>query len=788
MQITKRNGDLEPVKFEKISKRLSRQAKDLKNVDLAAIGQKIIAGLYDGVSSIELDALASETAYSYSTKHTEYNTLATRLAISSLHKQTSSSFSETMFALSNIKDENGNNKGLVDEKVLKFIKKNAHLLDSRIDYSRDFLFDYFGFKTLERSYLLKIDGKIVERPQHLWMRCAIGIHFADNDIDKALNTYDMLSSLSATHATPTLYNSSRKNNQLSSCFLMGVEDSIDGIYDCLKKCALISQSAGGIAVHFSNVRSKGSYIYGSSGISSGIIPMLKVFCETARYVNQGSKRPGAVACYLEPWHADILDFLDLRKNNGKEEMRARDLNLAVWASDHFFKCVKEDLDWYLMDPNVSKGLSNVYDDIEDKQFTKLYEKYVADGKYVRKLPAREIWAAILTSMIETGQPYLLNKDSGNRKSNQKNIGIIKSSNLCCEIFEVSDSEETAVCNLASINLASCVEKKDKKVSFNFTKLEEITKTLTENLNKIIDVEFYPIPSAKKSNIKNRPIGIGIQGLSDTFLLHRYSWEDKEAKQLNIDIAETIYYSFLKTSMELAKEKGAYETFKGSPAEQGILQFDMWNVKPSDRYNWNELREDIKKFGLRNSLGIAPMPTASTSQILGSSVECFEPITSNIYKRTTLSGDFIQVNKHLINDLIELGIWNDNIKQKIIANDGSVQNIEEIPSDIKRLYKTVWELSQKILIDMSADRGAYICQSQSLNLYFKEATFAALSSALMYGNEKGLKTISYYIRSQGARSATKITVDKNIESQVEMSKTEELVCSLDNRENCDACGS
>jgi ribonucleoside-diphosphate reductase alpha chain len=791
MQIVKRDGSKESVKLEKISKRIERHCKDLKNIDAISVAQKVVQGLYEGVSSVELDQLAMETSYSMSVKHPEYDKLATRLAISALHKATDSTFSGTIEKLYSVKDANGNEKPLISKTVYKFIKKNAAVLDSAIDYNRDYLFDYFGFKTLERSYLMKVQGAVVERPQHMWMRVACGIH--SDDIDAALNTYQLLSTMKATHATPTLFNAGTPKNQLSSCFLVAMkEDSIEGIYDTIKEMALISQSAGGLGLHVHNIRSKGSPIYGTGGTSNGLTPMLRVIDTTLKFIDQGgNKRKGSSAIYLEPTHPDIFDFLDLRKNNGKEEMRARDLNLAIWASDLFFKKVEADEDWHLMDPNVSKGLQNVYDESDEGgSYTNLYNKYVSEGKYVRAVKARDVWAAILTSQIETGQPYILSKDACNRKSNQKNLGVISSSNLCAEVVEYTSSEETAVCNLASVSLPSYVEGKKGKRSYNFAKLEETVKTLVENLDKIIDIEYYPVETARRSNLAHRPTGIGIQGLADVFAQMRLSWESEDAKKLNRDISEAIYYAALKTSCELSKKKGKYSTFDGSPASEGILQFDMWGVSPSDRYDWNSLKEDIKKYGLRNSLSIALMPTASSSQIIGNT-ECFEPITSNIYKRATLSGEFIQVNKYLVEDLIELGLWNDTLRQKIIAANGSIQNIPEIPDHIKPLYKTVWEISQRAIIDMAADRGTFTCQSQSMNLYFKDANFAKLSSAYIYAWKKGLKTIVYYTRTTAARDAIKFTVDKDIEKEMQKSNEEAMegiVCSLDNPEACVMCSS
>lgn len=800
MFVVKRDGRKEQVKFEKISKRITIACKGLKNVDPFAVAQKVIQGLYDGVSTKELDRLAFETAYTMSVKHPEYDTLATRLAISNLHKETPSTFVEVIEKLHATVDVWGNPKSLVSDQVYAFVKKYGHILDSAIDYNRDYLFDYFGFKTLERSYLLKIYEKddagkvtkrIVERPQHMWMRVAIGMHL--NDSNAALNTYHMLSTKQATHATPTLFNSGLIKNQLSSCFLIAMkDDSIKGIYDTLTECALISQSSGGIGVHFHNIRAKGSPIYGTGGISNGIVPMLRNFNETARYVDQGGgKRKGSFAMYLEPWHSDIFDFLDLRKNNGKEEFRCRDLNLALWAPDLFFQRVESDGYWTLMDPNKCRGLSDVY----GEEFEKLYVEYESKNMGDKTIKARDLWMAVVESQIETGQPYILAKDSCNKKSNHKNIGTIKSSNLCAEIIEHTDTEHTAVCNLASISLPACVEGKKHKRTFNFDKLHEITKTLTENLNKIIDSEYYPVETAKRANLKDRPIGIGIQGLADVFALMRYSWDSEEAKKLNIQIFETIYYAFLETSCDLAKKSEPYPSYEGSPVSKGILQFDEWGVTPTDLKDWDKLKNKIKKHGVRNSLGLALMPTASTSQILGNT-ECFEPITSNIYKRSTLSGEFIQVNKYLVDDLIELNLWNDEMRQKIIANNGSVQSISEIPDDLKNLYRTVWEISQKIIINLAADRGPYICQSQSMNLYIKDPNSAKLTSAIFHAWKSGLKTLVYYMRTNAAKDAVKITVEKEIENTMssvpkenEATEVEEgIVCSLDNPEACEMCGS
>lgn len=791
MQVTKRNGEKQEVKFDKILKRVTRISKNYKNtVDSVLVAQRVVNGLYDGVTTKELDQLAIETAYSLTTKHPDYDKLASRLAISALHKETESTFSGAMKKLYENKDALGNNRPLISDNFYAFVKKHSAVLDSTIDYSRDFLIDYFGFKTLEKSYLLKTNEfinnkpilKIVERPQHMWMRVAVGIHL--DDIDAAINTYHLLSTLKGTHATPTLFNAGTKDRaNLASCFLLAMkEDSIVGIYDTLKDIAVISQSAGGIGVSISNIRSKGSPIYGTNGTSNGIIPMLKVYNETTNYVDQGGgKRKGSCAAYIEPWHADIFEFLDLRKNNGKEELRARNLNLALWTNDLFFKRVKEDGIWSLMDPNICKGLQDSY----GEEFDKLYCSYEDKKLFVKQIKARELWSKVVEAMIETGQPYILSKDNANIKSNQKNLGTIKSSNLCAEIIEYTSPDEIAVCNLASISLPSCIEIKGNKKVFNFSKLGEISKTFVENLNKVIDLTNYPTDEAKKSNSRHRPIGLGVQGLADVFNQLRLPWESEEALKLNEDIFETIYYNAVDTSCKLAEKYGSYDTFKGSPASEGKLQFDLWGDKPlSDRYDWEELKQRVIKNGLRNSLLLCCMPTAGTSQILGN-VESIEPPTSNIYKRLTLSGEFIQINKYLVDDLISLGIWNEELRQKIIANEGSVQNIKEIPDDIKVLYKTVWEISQKTVINMAAARGKYICQSQSMNLFFAEPNTAKITSAIFYGWEKGLKTLCYYTRAKAAREAIKFTVDKQIENSLNKEVEEQLMCSLDNDE-CKMC--
>jgi ribonucleoside-diphosphate reductase alpha chain len=674
------------------------------------------------------------------------------------------------------------------------IRKNAALLDSSIIYDRDFSYDYFGFKTLEKSYLLRIDGKVAERPQQMLMRVAVGIHM--DDMEAALETYNLLSEKWFTHATPTLFNAGTPKPQLSSCFLLTMQnDSIDGIYDTLKQCAKISQSAGGIGLSIHNVRATGSYIKGTNGTSNGIIPMLKVFNDTARYVDQGGgKRKGAFAIYLEPWHADIFEFLDLKKNHGKEELRARDLFYALWIPDLFMKRVEENSTWSLMCPNECPGLADCYGD----DFEKLYEKYEREGRARKTIKAQELWFEILESQTETGTPYVLFKDHANRKSNQKNLGTIKSSNLCTEIMEYTSNDEVAVCNLASIALPKFVV--DGK--FDHKQLLEVTKVATKNLNKIIDINYYPVPQARNSNMRHRPIGLGVQGLADAFIMLRMPFESDEAQGLNRDIFETIYFGALTASMELAKKYGPYETFKGSPISKGIFQFDMWGVEPkSGRWDWNGLRKEIKQHGVRNSLLLAPMPTASTSQILGNN-ECFEPYTSNIYTRRVLSGEFTVVNKHLLKDLIRLNLWNEGMKNKVIKSNGSIQNIPEIPQHIKDLYKTVWEIKQKTIIDMAADRGAFICQSQSLNIHIQDPNFGKLTSMHFYAWKKGLKTGMYYLRTKAAADAVKFTVvEKQAEvalqpvliSQDDMVRVKDqnasdMSCSLDNPEGCEACGS
>jgi ribonucleoside-diphosphate reductase alpha subunit len=782
MQVIKRSGKKESVHFDKVTSRVTRLSYglQLKSEDIIEISKKVVSGIFNNVSTTELDNLAAETAASFTTKHPDFAVLAARIAVSNLHKNTKKSFSETAELMYNYIDTKTNAPApLLADDIYEVIKENADLLDAAIIYERDYHFDFFGFKTLEKSYLLKVNGKIVERPQHMFMRVALGIH--KTDIDAAIETYNLMSEKWFIHATPTLFNSGTPKPQMSSCFLLSMkDDSINGIYDTLKDCALISQSAGGIGLNIHNIRSTGSYIKGTNGTSNGIIPMLRVFNDTARYVDQGGgKRKGAFSVYLEPWHADVFEFLELRKNHGKEEMRARDLFLALWIPDLFMKRVEADAEWSLFCPNEAKNLHTTH----GAEFEALYTQYELEGKAKKTIQARELWNAVLESQIETGTPYVLYKDAANTKSNQQNLGTIRCSNLCTEIIEYSDENETAVCNLASLSLPRFVEGK----KFNFEKLVEVTKIVTRNLNKVIDGNYYPIPETKRSNERHRPIGLGVQGLADVFMMMGLPFESEMAKLLNVNIFETIYFAAMTASCELAKKDGAYETFKGSPLSEGKFQFDLWNVAPTERYDWAALRAEVMEHGVRNSLLLAPMPTASTSQILGNN-ECFEPYTSNIYNRRVLSGEFAVVNKHLLKDLGALGLWNDNMKQRIIAANGSVQNIEEIPADLKEIYKTVWEIKQKTVIDMSADRGAYICQSQSLNLFVEQPNFGKLSSMHFYTWKKGLKTGMYYLRTKAAADAIKFTVDADVLNQTKDEQQAAISCSLDNPEGCEACGS
>ncbi len=753
MQVIKRSGRREVVSFDKITARLRKLTYNLDTnyVNLFEVSKKVIMGLYDDVTTVELDNLAAETAATMATIHPDYALLAARIAVSNLHKETEKSFAKVINSLYNYVDpKTGDRAGLISDEVHKIVQKNKERLDSAIIFDRDFEFDYFGFKTLERSYLLRMNGNVAERPQHLFMRVAVGIH--GNDIDAAIETYSLMSERWFIHATPTLFNAGTPKPQLSSCFLLSMtDDSIEGIFETLSRCALISQSAGGIGLSIHNIRATGSYIKGTGGTSNGIIPMLRVFNDAARYVDQGGgKRKGAFAVYLEPWHADIFEFLELKKNHGKEEMRARDLFYALWICDLFMERVKSDAEWSLFDPNEAIGLFDVY----GEKFEALYTQYEKEGRARKVVKARDVWTAVLESQTETGTPYILYKDAANKKSNQQNLGTIRSSNLCTEIIEYTSKDEVAVCNLASIALPKFVI----NGKFDFERLTEITQVVTRNLNKVIDVNYYPIPEAKYSNMRHRPIGLGVQGLADTFILLGMAFDSDAAKQLNKDIFEAIYFAAVTESCNLAEKHGHYESFPGSPLSKGLFQFDLWDVTPSARLDWASLRERVKKVGVRNSLLVAPMPTASTSQILGNN-ECFEPYTSNLYTRRTLAGEHIVVNKHLMRDLVRLGMWNEEMREAIMAANGSVQGIEDIPKEVRDVYKTAYEISQKVIIDMSADRGAFICQSQSLNVFMEAPTFAKLSSMHFYAWQKGLKTGMYYLRSKAAADPIKFTLSK-----------------------------
>uniref|UniRef100_A0A8C9LJT6 Ribonucleoside-diphosphate reductase n=1 Tax=Piliocolobus tephrosceles TaxID=591936 RepID=A0A8C9LJT6_9PRIM len=806
MYVLNRKGEEEDISFDRILKRIQRLSDGLHElVDPARVTQGVINGMYSGIKTCELDELAAQTCAYMATTHPDFSVLAARITTDNLHKNTSDDIAEVAELLYKFKDIRDRPASLISKEVYDFIIKHKDRLNKEIDYKRDFNYDYFGFKTLERSYLLRINNKIVERPQHMLMRVSIGIHI--DDLEKALETYHLMSKKYFTHATPTLFNSGTPRPQMSSCFLLSMKsDSIEGIFETLKQCALISKTAGGIGIAVQDIRGQNSYIRGTNGISNGLVPMLRVFNDTARYVDQGGgKRKGSFAVYIEPWHSDIFEFLDLRKNHGKEELRARDLFYAIWIPDLFMKRVKANKTWTLMCPNECPGLSETY----GENFEKLYTKYEEENLGKKTIQAQDLWFAILQSQIETGVPYMLYKDACNSKSNQKNLGTIKCSNLCCEIVEYTAPNEVAVCNLASIALCKFVD--TEKGVFNFKKLYEITKIITRNLDKIIERNYYPVKEAETSNKRHRPIGIGVQGLADTFMLLRYPYESDDAKELNKRIFETMYYAALEMSTELAQISGPYETFQGSPASKGILQFDMWNVKVDNKYwNWDELKQKIKKHGLRNSLLLAPMPTASTSQILGNN-ESFEPYTSNIYYRRVLSGEFFVVNPHLLKDLFDRGLWDEDMKQQLIAHNGSIQYISEIPQDLKDLYKTVWEIKQKSIIDMAADRGVFIDQSQSLNIHIQKPTFAKLSSMHFYGWEKGLKTGAYYLRTQAATDAIKFTVDtavaknaakmKNIETELAIKREvsrettsttasfeKPVVCPLrrNNEEDCLMC--
>ncbi|PBI92334.1 Ribonucleoside-diphosphate reductase 1 subunit alpha [Flavobacterium sp. ACN2] len=797
MYVVKRDGHREPVMFDKITERIKKLCYGLNElVDPVKVAMRVIEGLYDGVSTSELDNLAAETAASMTIAHPDYAQLAARIAISNLHSNTKKSFSDTMKDMYNyVNPRNGQDAPLIADDVYKVIQENAAFLDSHIIYTRDFNYDYFGFKTLERSYLLKINGKIVERPQHMLMRVSVGIHL--DDLKSVIETYDLMSKKFFTHATPTLFNAGTPKPQMSSCFLLAMQDdSIDGIYDTLKQTAKISQSAGGIGLSIHNVRATGSYIRGTNGTSNGIVPMLRVFNDTARYVDQGGgKRKGSFAIYIETWHADIFDFLDLKKNTGKEEMRARDLFFAMWTSDLFMKRVQEDSTWTLMCPNECPGLYDVYGD----EFEALYTDYEFRGKGRKTIRARELWEKILESQIETGTPYMLYKDAANRKSNHKNLGTIRSSNLCTEIMEFTSKDEIAVCNLASISLPMFID----NGQFDHQALYNVTKRVTRNLNKVIDRNYYPVKEAENSNMRHRPVGLGVQGLADAFIMLRMPFTSDEAKKLNQEIFETLYFAAVTASMEMAREEGPYSTFEGSPMSQGEFQHNMWGMKDeelSGRWDWASLRKEVVEHGVRNSLLVAPMPTASTSQILGNN-EAFEPYTSNIYTRRVLSGEFIVVNKHLLEDLVKLGLWNEDLKQEIMRHNGSVQNIDKIPQDLKDLYKTVWEMSMKDIIDMSRQRGYFIDQSQSLNLFMQDANYSKLTSMHFYAWQSGLKTGMYYLRTKAAVDAIKFTLnnDKKEETapslvaeteaiSVEDYKAMLLKAQAADPEDCEMCGS
>ena len=794
LQVVKRNGDKEDVRFDAIQEKLTNLSYGLheKWVDPGMVTKLVIEGLYDGVTTSELDELAAETAASLASHHPDYSKLAARICVDNLHRSTKGVFSDVVTDLRTYIDpESGKHAPLISEEIFEIIMNNKDVLDAHIDYNRDHNYDYFGFKTLERSYLLRLDGEVAERPQHMIMRVAVGIHHAN--IEKALETYDLMSEGWFTHATPTLFNSGTPKPQMSSCFLLTMQDdSLDGIYDTLKQCARISKSAGGIGLSIHQIRSKGSYIKGTNGHSNGLVPMLRVFNDTARYVDQGGgKRKGSIAVYLEPWHPDIFEFLDLRKNHGKEEMRARDLFYALWTPDLFMERVEANAEWSLFCPNECPGLFDTYGD----EFRALYAKYESEGKARRTIKARELWDAVTQSQIETGTPYMLYKDACNEKSNQKNLGTIRSSNLCTEIMEYTAPDEVAVCNLASIALPKFVDVVNG--TFDHQKLFDVTYHATGNLNRVIDVNYYPVIEARNSNMRHRPIGLGVQGLADTFAMLKMGFESPEARELNREIFETIYFASCTASMDASKEEGPYSTFEGSPASQGILQPDLWGVtEHSGRWDWDTLKVDIMKHGLRNSLMVAPMPTASTSQILGNN-ECFEAFTSNLYVRRTLSGEFIVLNKHLVNDLINRDLWSLEMKDEILRHKGSVQEIEGIPDDLKELYKTTWEIKQRHVIDMAADRGAYIDQSQSLNIHMTDANPARVTSMHFYGWRKGLKTGMYYLRTKAATDAIQFTVEQKVvdetvdglaERAVEATSLEEIACSLDTPDDCLSCGS
>lgn len=774
MEVIKRDGTKEGVKLDKIAARIKKQTWGLNTdyVDYMSVVQKTVSGLHSGITTTELDNLAAETAASMTASHPDYSLLASRIALTRLYKQVPKTFSEAVKILFEA--------GFISDEVKSIVEKNTKKINSMIITDRDFNLDYFGFKTLERSYLLKVKNQIIETPQYMYMRVAVGIW--RDDLENVQKTYDALSQGLFTHATPTLFNAGTRRSQLASCFLIGNKgDSIEGLFDTIKDVAQISKWAGGVGLHVHDVRAKGGFIKGTGGKSDGLIPMMKTYNEVARWINQGGKRKGSFAIYLEPWHADVYEFIELRKNHGKEEMRARDLFLALWTPDLFMERIKDDGDWSLFCPNEAKGLSDVYGD----EFKALYEKYEKEGLARRTIKARHLWSEVLKAQIETGTPYILYKDACNKKSNQQNIGTIKSSNLCSEIVEYSDAKEQAVCNLASIALNKFVNipsgKNKSKKEYDFESLEKIAYQVTLNLNRVIDVNFYPTKETEKSNLKHRPIGIGVQGLADAFAMMGYPFESLEAAELNKEIFAAIYHGSMRASIDAAKKEGHYDSYKGSPLSEGKFQFDLWGAEPSKRWDWSKLKNDLKKHGARNSLLLAPMPTASTAQVLGNN-ECFEPFTSNLYKRNTLSGEFVVINKHLIQDLIGVGLWNDHIKIKMFEENGSIQNIKEIPENVRALYRTVWEIPQKTIIDMAADRGIYVCQSQSMNLFFADANIGKLNSAHFYGWQKGLKTGMYYLRTQPKTQALKgLGIDTSAQ------KVEEVVaCSLNNPESCQSC--
>ena len=794
MHIIKRDGSKEAMKFDKIGTRIRQQCNGLDRsaINPVTIAQMIISSLRDGITSHEIDTLISETCHSLVTRHPDFDVLALRIAISRLHKEAPMTFLEAMQALYQNTDASGNPAPLISDKVLELAGKYESEIESHIQDDRDYRYTYFGFKTLEKSYLQRSNKKIVETPQYMLMRVALGIH--EGDLESAFKTYDDMSQGYYTHATPTLFNSGTRRPQNSSCFLLTMEDSLEGIFKVLSDCAMISKNAGGIGLSVSKIRSTDSYIRGTGGKGNGLVPMLQVFNATSRYVDQGGKRKGSIAVYLEPWHADVEAFIDLKRPHGAEEDRARDLFPALWIPDLFMQRAKEDKMWSLFCPDECPGLTEVFDEAPGGEFTQLYERYEREGRARKQFPARELIVRICTAQIESGTPYVLYKDAVNRKSNQKNIGIIRQSNLCTEITEVTTPEEHAVCNLASISLPAYFN--SKTGVYDFDTLGKKVHHIVKSLNRVIDVNLYPVKETQTSNMRHRPIGIGYQGLADLFALAKTPFDSPLARQLNRDIAEAVYYHAVAASADLAESEGAYETFPGSPMSQGLFQFDLWDIEPSSRYDWEALRERVKRVGVRNSLLVAPMPTASTSQILGNN-ECFEPFTSNMYSRRVGAGEYIVLNKHLVRDLRELGLWGEAMSRKIMSEKGSVQNILEIPEHVRAIYRTVWEISQKSIIEMAADRGAFVCQSQSMNLFVPNPNTAKITSMMFYAWEHGLKTGSYYIRVPNARDAVSFTVVPaksssaveslaTVEAVAESESSDGVACSLDNPEACEMC--